>query len=218
MSMCDEIVVLYISDHFSHFLYRMKYSFPGLGASAVEQSRREHGVNDLPPIKVESFLDKLKENFEDPLIRILCVALVITLGLAFFGYAEWYEGVGIAFAVFLATFVSTYSEYKNEASFQQLQQKAAQVKNNVFRNGGVEKILATEIVVGDYVLLQIGDKVPADGVLVAGEIHVKQDSLDGEPKPRRKMEAPPNYVPADINNLHDKFLVFRGTILENGEV
>lgn len=152
----------------------MKYTFTGLDDRAVEQSRREHGANDLPPVQVESFTDKLKENFEDPLIRILMVALIITSVLAFFGYAEWYEGVGIASAVFLATFVATYSEYKNEASFQLLQQKAALVKNKVFRNGVLCSILATEIVVGDYVLLQVGDKVPADGVLVAGEIHVKQ--------------------------------------------
>lgn len=195
----------------------MKYSFKGLDTTAVEQSRREHGANDLPPIKIESFLDKLKENFEDPLIRILCVALVITLGLAYFGYAEWYEGVGIASAVFLATFVSTYSEFKNEASFQALQQKASMVKNKVFRNGVLEHILATEIVVGDYVLLQIGDKVPADGVLAAGEISVKQDTLDGEPEPREKVEAPANYIPASKKDLHDKYLVFRGTLLENGE-
>jgi len=195
----------------------MKYSFPGLSASAVEKSRREHGSNDLPPIQVESFFDKLKENFEDPLIKILCVALVITLALAFFGYAEWYEGVGIASAVFLATFVSTYSEYKNEASFQLLQQKASLVKNNVFRNGGVENILATEIVVGDYVLLQIGDRVPADGVLAAGEVYVKQDTLDGEPKPRRKVDAPVNHTPQNRKDLTDKYLVFRGTLVDNGE-
>lgn len=194
----------------------MKYSFRGLDTQAVEQSRREHGANDLPPIKIESFWDKLKENFEDPLIRILCVALVITLALAYFGYAEWYEGVGIASAVFLATFVATYSEFKNEASFQALQQKASLVKNKVFRNGVLEHILATEIVVGDYVLLQIGDKVPADGILVGGEISVKQDSLDGEPEPREKVEAPPNYAPKE-RKLQDKYLVFRGTLLENGE-
>jgi len=195
----------------------MKYSFKGLDTAAVEQSRREHGANDLPPIKIESFFDKLKENFEDPLIRILCVALVITLALAYFGYAEWYEGVGIASAVFLATFVSTYSEFKNEASFQALQQKASLVKNKVFRNGVLESIFATEIVVGDYVLLQIGDKVPADGVLAAGEISVKQDTLDGEPEPREKVEPPANYTPKDRKNLRDKYLVFRGTLLENGE-
>lgn len=198
-------------------IIRMKYTFQGLDSSAVVKARKDHGSNDLPQIKVESFFDKLKDNFEDPLIRILCVALVITLALAFFGYAEWYEGIGIASAVFLATFVSTYSEFKNEASFQQLQQKASLVQNKVFRNGGLQSILATDIVVGDYVLLQIGDKIPADGVLVAGEIRVKQDTLDGEPKTRRKLVAPQGYVPSNPKDTTDQFYVFRGTLLENGE-
>ena len=59
-----------------------------------------------------SFWEKLLENLDDPLVKILCVALGITLTLAFFGYADWIEGIGIAFAVFIATFVATYSEHK----------------------------------------------------------------------------------------------------------
>lgn len=195
----------------------MKFNFTSLTDEEVTLSRKEHGSNDLPIVEVETFWDKLKENFEDPLIKILCVALGITLLLAFFGYAEWYEGVGIASAVFLATFVSTYSEYKNEASFQELQHKASLVKNRVFRNGGVSNILATEIVVGDYILLQVGDKIPADGVLVAGEIRAKQDSLDGEPKPRKKLIADPKYVPENRKNIKDKYLVFQGTLVDSGE-
>jgi Ca2+-transporting ATPase len=195
----------------------MKYTYEGLDDAAVEQSRKVHGANNLPPIKVGSFYAQLMGNFNDPLIKILCTALVITSVLAYFGYAEWYEGAGIASAVFLATFVATYSEYKNETYFQQLQQKASLVKNNVFRNGGVVNTLATQIVVGDYVLLQLGDKVPADGVLVDGEIRAKQDSLDGEPQERRKVVAPQNYLPPNPTNVRDKCLVFRGTLVANGE-
>lgn len=196
----------------------MKYPFEGLDAKQVEESRRKNGANELPPAKVESFLDKLIDNFKDPLIHILCIALVITLVLAFLGYAEWFEGIGIASAVILATLVSTYSEYKNEASFQVLQEKASRVKNKVFRNGkNVVDIFASEIVVGDFVLLQAGDKIPADGVLVAGDVDVNQSTLNGEPELEKKSVAPKGYKPKDTNNFSDHYLLFRGSVVENGE-
>jgi len=196
----------------------MKYRFEGLDAKQVEESKRINGANELPPAKVESFLDKLIDNFKDPLIHILCIALVITLVLAFLGYAEWFEGIGIAFAVLLATTVSTYSEYKNEASFQVLQEKASRVKNKVFRNGNnVVDIFASEIVVGDYVLLQAGDKIPADGVLVAGDVDVNQSTLNGEAELEKKTVAPKLYAPKSATELTDHYLCFRGTVVENGE-
>eukprot|EP01113_Clastostelium_recurvatum_P000262 TRINITY_DN1011_c0_g1_i3.p1 TRINITY_DN1011_c0_g1~~TRINITY_DN1011_c0_g1_i3.p1 ORF type:complete len:925 (-),score=333.82 TRINITY_DN1011_c0_g1_i3:36-2810(-) len=196
----------------------MKYHFKGLTANEVEQSRHKHGSNTLPPVKVETFFEKLMENFQDPLIHILMVALVITLILAFAGYAEWFEGVGIAFAVFLATFVSTYSEYKNEASFQILQEKASRIKNNVFRNGAkVEEVFVSEVVVGDHVLLQAGDKVPADGILVAGELLANQSSINGEPEPHKKSTAPAKYSPHDVSDFYDHHRVFGGTVIEDGE-
>lgn len=128
----------------------------GLTEAQVTESRQEHGQNDLPPPEEETFWEKLKDNFSDPLIRILLVALGITMFLALVGYADWVEGVGIAVAVFLATFVSTYSEFKNESSFRKLQEEASRAENNVFREGQLKKIFAADIVVGDEVrLLQI---------------------------------------------------------------
>jgi len=189
----------------------------GLDDKAVEAARSKYGSNELPPPEIESFFDKLKENFEDPLIRILLVALAITLGLAFLGYADWLEGFGIGVAVFLATFVSTYSEYKNETSFRNLQEQASRIENTVFRNGKPVNILASDIVVGDYVLLQAGDKVPADGRLVFGEFQANQATLNGEQEPVRKVVAPANYEPADKGDFLDHNLCFRGSVVDDGE-
>lgn len=155
-------------------------------------------------------------NLQDPLIKILLVALVITVLLAFAGYAEWFEGVGIAVAVFLATFVATYSEYKNESSFQKLQEEASRVQNRVFRNGDLIQVVVGDIVVGDHVLLQPGDKVPVDGRLVEGHLWVTQLALTGEPIPLNKVVAPANYAPADPQ-FNDRFLVFRESIVNDGE-
>ena len=90
--------------------------------------------------------------------------------LSFFGQSEWYEALAIGIAVLLAVFVATFSEYRNESSFQKLQEEASQILCNVFRNGKITEVVITEIVSGDYVLLQSGDKIPADGYVVK-EIH-----------------------------------------------
>lgn len=110
-----------------------RYHFDGLSDSEVFAARNLHGTNALPPPAVETFWEKLIDNFKDPLIKILGVALGITCLLALFGYASWIEGIGIAAAVFLATFVATYSEHKNEESFQDLQRQASRRHANVFR-------------------------------------------------------------------------------------
>ncbi len=149
------------------------------------------------------------------------VALGITLVLAFFGYADWIEGIGIAVAVFLATFVATYSEFKNEASFQELQEKASRSQNNVFRNGSqLVKLPVVDIVVGDLVLLQAGDKIPADGFLFVGEIQVNQASLSGEREEVKKRKAPADYqITSDPTeqDMAGPTYCFRGTVVDDGE-
>lgn len=144
------------------------------------------------------------------------VALVITVLLAFAGYAEWFEGVGIAIAVFLATFVATYSEYKNESSFQKLQEEASRVQNRVFRNGDLIQVTVGDIVVGDHILLQPGDKVPVDGRLLEGHLWVTQLALTGEPIPLNKIVSPAGYSPQDPQ-FNDRYLVFRESIVNDGE-
>ena len=118
----------------------MKHSYIGLSYSQVNESRENFGSNEISPYQVESFWDKLAANFKDPIIIILIFALVIILVLSFFELSEWYEAVAIAIAVALATLVSTFSEFKNESSFQKLQEEASRIQNNVFRDGQLSKI------------------------------------------------------------------------------
>ncbi len=194
----------------------MKYSFKGLSDKEILESRKTHGNNELTPQKVENFWDKLKDNFKDPIIIILCVALIIILVLSVFGLTEWYEAVAIAVAVLLATFISTFSEFKNESSFQKLQEEASRTKNNVFRNGQLSEVVINEIVKGDFVLLQSGDKIPADGKIIHGEIKVNQASLTGESENVTKTKAPDGYT-LDSNDFTDLHWVFRGTVIDDGE-
>ena len=92
----------------------------GLTKEQVLKSRQEHGDNRLSEVKSEGFWEKLLSNFGDPMIKILCIALIINIIFAILGQTEWYESVGIALTVILATFVSTFSEYRNENAFQKL--------------------------------------------------------------------------------------------------
>jgi len=208
---------LVASTHTIMVKFKNTITITGLSDDQVRKNRDKFGTNDLPPPEVESFWDKLKENFEDPIIRILLVALAITLGLAFLGYADWMEGFGIFVAVFLATFVSTWSEYKNENSFRMLQEQASRVQNTVFRNGSPIKINVADIVVADMVLLQAGDKIPADGQLIFGELQVNQASLTGEQVPVRKVCASGTYKPKDKADFYDECLCFRGSVVDDGE-
>ena len=194
----------------------MKYKFSGLDTKAVEESRNKYGSNELTPHEVESFWDKLKDNFKDPIIIILCGALVAILVLSIFKLAEWYEAAGIAVAVIMATFVSTFSEFKNESSFQKLQEKASRIKNNVFRNGKLTEVYVNEIVSGDYVLLQAGAKIPADGKIVEGELKVNQASLTGESENVTKTKAIDDYTQVE-NDFSDPHYVFRGSVADEGE-
>jgi calcium-translocating P-type ATPase len=194
----------------------MKYNFAGLSDEEVRISRDKNGSNELSPPRTETFWDKLLDNFKNPIIIILCIALLLILTLSFFDRAEWYEAFAIFIAVLLATFVSTFSEYKNEASFQKLQEEASMIRNNVFRNGHLEPIYISEVVVGDHVLLQSGDKVPADGRIIYGEVKVNQASLTGESESVSKLFSKENADASSID-LTDGYGVFRGSVIEDGE-
>ncbi len=196
----------------------MKYNIEGLSEQAVIQSRAKHGTNELTPQKIESFWDRLKKNFEDPIIRILIVALVINLIFFFLGKSEWYESLGIAIAVLLSTFIATWSEHRNEESFQKLQEEASKIRCKVFRNDVIREISIDDIVVGDYVLLQPGDKIPADGKLIHGRLNVDQVSLTGETKEIAKQAVSEDFTEEEqYTDLTNPYYIYRGTVVVSGE-
>ena len=187
----------------------------GLTEEEVEKSLIDNGSNARTESKTESFWLKLKDNFGDPMIKILCVALIINVIFTFLGQTEWYESVGIAAAVIIATFVSTYSEYKNEGAFQKLQEEASQIVCKVFRSGSLEEIPINDVVVGDCVLLQSGDKVPADGFVLKGALSVDQSTLNGESKEAKKISGIVDSNSSEVDFLAPSAL-FRGSIVCSG--
>jgi len=189
----------------------------GLSDKQVLASRGKFGSNKLSEVESEGFWDKLIGNFGDPMIKILCVALAINVIFAFLGQTAWYESVGIALAVILATFIATFSEYKNENMFQKLQDEASKIKCKVYRNNDISEISIDDIVVDDCVLLQSGDKIPADGILIDGSLKVDQSVLNGESKEASKKVMPEDYVEQGSSmDFLNEYNVFRGTVVCSG--
>ncbi|MDR0764712.1 MAG: calcium-translocating P-type ATPase, PMCA-type [Synergistaceae bacterium] len=189
----------------------------GLTGAQVRESKSKYGDNRLTERETEGFWSSFRDNLGDPMIKILCVALVINVVFTFWGQTEWYESAGIAIAVFLATFVSTFSEYKNEKAFQKLQEEASQIICKVHRDGEITEVSINDLVVGDCVLLQTGDKVPADGVLVDGELSVDQSVLNGETKEARKSVMPGDYAePGTAMDFLNEYKIFRGSVVCSG--
>ncbi len=160
----------------------------GLTKEEVIKNREQYGSNALENIDKISFLKKLLESLGDPIIRILIIALGIKMVFLIKDF-DWYETVGIVIAIFIASFISTISEYGSEQAFQKLQMEASKIKCKVKRNKIVEEISIKDVVVNDIVVLETGDKIPADGYLIEGEITVDESSLTGETKEVRKLSS-----------------------------
>ena len=153
----------------------------GLTAEQVEESRNKHGSNSLTQIPAEPLWKKILEGFKDPMIMILLVALAVQVVLFFLGQAEWFEPAGILIAIMIANGVASVSESKQEGKASALKaEEEAKETAKVIRDGKLEEIHVSEIVVGDIVYLQAGDKIPADGIVIEGELKVDQAALNGE--------------------------------------
>lgn len=197
----------------------------GLTDSEVAESKQKFGDNSMTEKASESFWDKLKDNLGDPMIKILIVALLINVVLAILGITgvikegapEWFEPLGIFIAICLATLVSTFSEYRNENAFQKLQEEASRIMCKVYRNGVISEVAINDIVVGDAILLQSGDKIPADGIIIDGDIKVDQSVLNGESREAKKTTIPDGWTDTDDNiNFDNEHKVFRGAVVCSG--
>ncbi|MEA4987963.1 MAG: calcium-translocating P-type ATPase, PMCA-type [Anaerovorax sp.] len=193
-------------------------TFSGLDRKQVAFSRAKHGSNEITPKKRHSFFKQYLSSFGDPLIQILLVALALDV-VFLFRDANWMEAGGIAIAVFLSTLVSTISEYGSEAAFLKLMQEADCIQSRVMREGTVESISINEVVVGDYILLQAGEKIPADGIIVSGQVKVDQAALNGETSEASKTSSPNlvSFIPPQNWDLLSPHQLFRGSIVSDGE-
>ena len=191
--------------------------YPGLTNSQVAASRQANGANSLTELPPEPLWHRLLRGFHNPLIEILLVALAIQLGLFFSGRAQWYEPVGVLVAILLANGVAAVFEWRQEGKAAALRRAARGHEHaKVFRENALAEIPAEQVVVGDMVFLQAGDKIPADGVLLEGELRVDQAALNGESEPVAKHAAPAE-TKLEAHDLLTPFSVYRGTVIVGGE-
>lgn len=172
----------------------------GLTTKEVIESKKKYGTNIIAAKKNNSFIKLLLESLGDPIIKILIIALGIKIVFLLKDF-DWYETIGIVIAIFIASFISSISEYGSEKAFIKLQEESSKIKCRVKRNGKIEEIFIEDVVVGDIVILEAGDKIPADGIIIEGDIYVDESSLNGEAKEIHKK-------PSIINETKESAIIF----------
>ncbi|NPD92535.1 calcium-translocating P-type ATPase, PMCA-type [Xylanibacter muris] len=187
-----------------------KGDYNGLSADQVEESRGRYGENMLTAQKKASMWKLYIDKYNDPIIKILLVAAVISLVLAFIE-KDFIETIGIFLAVFFATTVGFYFERDAAKKFDVLTALGEESPVKVIREGRVCEIPRRDVVVGDVVLLAIGDEVPADGILFkAIDLQIDESALTGEPVTSKSVDA------AEAGTAYPPNVVLRSTLVMNG--
>jgi len=162
----------------------IKYS--GLTQSQVAESRKKHGANILTPPKRDPWWKLFLEKFDDPVIRILLIAAVIAIGVGFID-GQFVEGIGIIAAILLATVLAFFNEFKANKEFDILIKANDEVQVKVIRDGGFHSIPKKDVVVGDLVLIEVGEEIPADGKIIESvSFQIDESKLTGESVPVKK--------------------------------
>ena len=198
-----------------------KKQYLGLNKQQVEESRNRYGENVLTPPKKASLWSQFIEKFEDPIIRILLVAWFLSMVIAGVhcwgpeaqGFAAFLEPLGIFFAIILATGVGFAFEVKANKAFSVLNTVNDDTMVKVIREGNISQILKKEVVVGDLVLLETGEEIPADGhLLEAVSLQVNESTLTGEPLTSKTI----NEADFDPETTYPSNVVMRGTTVADG--
>ena len=194
--------------------------FNGLSDKQVAESREKYGSNLIPDSEPTTFWAEFKETFGDPMIRILLAIAALMIAMCAFGYAEIYEPVGTIVAVLIVAFVSAKTGVASDTKYRELKDSTKKDQCKVYRNGVISVIDVDDVVVGDKVLLQSGDKIPADGVLVRGGLKVDNSALNGEAEECAKTAAEGEFRLAEEitgDTFVDAHSLFRGAVLFDGE-
>ena len=181
----------------------------GLTDKQVKQSREQHGKNVLTPPQRTSLWNLYLDKYRDPIIQILLVAAFVSLILAFIE-KNFMETIGIFVAVFLATTVGFYFERDAAKKFNLLTALSEEQPVKVRRNGKVMEIPRHDVVVGDVVLVEVGDEVPADGeLIVCNDLQINESTLTGEPVAEKSLEG-------GGDGAYPRNIILRSTMVMNG--
>lgn len=192
----------------------------GLRDEEVRKSKEQYGDNVIPDSEPTTFWDEFKETFSDPMIRILLAIVVIMIVMFFLGHAQIYEPIGTIVAVLIVAFVTAKTAVASDTKYRELKDSTKKDMCKVFRNGIITVIEVDDVVVGDKIILQSGDKIPADGILIDGDLRVDNSVLNGEAEECKKFAAPEGTeFPEELTGetFVDKYSLFRGAVVFDGE-
>jgi len=178
----------------------------GLTNDEVIKSRKEFGSNTYTKIKRKTFLRLVLETFSDPIIKILLIVLLIKIVFLFRDF-DYFETIGILIAILSSSIISAISEYGSDSAFENLQNTTSNINVKVLRNNKIELIESMDVVKGDIILLSSGDKVVADGKIIAGSLLVDESSINGETKEKKKLKNDLLYSSSVIYDGEAKLLV-----------
>lgn len=196
-----------------------KVKIGSLTDNEVEENREKYGSNKLPEKKPVTFWDAFKETFGEPMIKLLLVIAGLMTAMFFFGYAEIYEPIGIAIAILIVAFVTAKTNVASDTAYRKQKESIKKELCKVYRNGVLTEVEIDDVVGGDYVVLQAGDKIPGDGVLIDGALSVNNSALNGETEESKKYPTSidtelPDYVTGDT--FTDKHSLFSGAVVYDG--
>ncbi len=194
--------------------------YKGLTDREVEESRQKYGSNAIPDSEPTTFWQEFKETFGDPMIKILLAIAVLMIIMCAVGYADIYEPLGTIVAVLIVAFVSAKTGVASDTKYRELKENTKKDECKVQRNSLISVIDVDDVVVGYKGLLQSGDKIPADGILVSGSLRVDNSALNGEAEECKKTEASEGVeLPEEItgDTFVDRHSLFRGAVVFDGE-
>lgn len=194
-------------------------SLQGLSEQEVEKSKETYGTNELAQKPKASILSMFLDACNNIWIKVLFAALIMKVIMILIGWStgnDIYQVISIIVAIALSTGFSTLTEYKNTSRADALQEEYNRTYAKVMRSGKLVNILTSELVKGDVILIQAGDKVPVDGLLIKGHIAVSQAALNGESRDEKKFAAK-DMLNAESTDYGSEDKVFMGSVVTSGE-
>ena len=192
-------------------------NFNGLNNEEVKTNRATYGNNKIVEAEPKKFWKEWIANFEDPMLKLLVGITILMAIIAVLGFTEWFEVIGILVSVSIVTLISTKTTMTSDSEYRKLKENNSHEECKVYRNGKVEIIDVNDIVVGDLVIVQSGEKIHADGYLYQGNIKIDNSALNGESVEVTKIGLSGITYDFERGDMTDSHMLLRGALAVDGE-
>ncbi len=192
-------------------------NFNGLNNEEVKTNRATYGNNKIVEAEPKKFWKEWIANFEDPMLKLLVGITILMAIIAVLGFTEWFEVIGILVSVSIVTLISTKTTMTSDSEYRKLKENNSHEECKVYRNGKVEIVDVNDIVVGDLVIVQSGEKIHADGYLYQGNIKIDNSALNGESIEVTKIGLSGITYDFERGDMTDSHMLLRGALAVDGE-